>query len=190
MEEIILQDKNALIFLNTLGSESFDSFWLTATKVWIWLPLFTTALYLLVKNYGWKKLLYFLIFIGLGIAVSDQLTNIFKISVGRLRPCHDETLEGLIREVTCGGQFSFYSAHASNSFFIATFLTHFLKEKAKGFGVIIFLWASVFAYSRIYLGVHFPLDILTGAIMGFIIGKIFAYLTQKTFEKQAMNSSS
>lgn len=190
MEEIIRADKDALVFLNNLGSEPFDSFWLTATKLWIWFPLFSTALYFLVKNYGWKRLFYFVIFIALGITVSDQLATIFKTGIARFRPCHDASLEGLIREVVCGGHYGFYSAHASNSFFAATFLTHFLRKKVKGLGGIMFGWALVFSYSRIYLGVHFPLDIIMGGVMGFILGKIFIFLTVKTFEKQATLSSS
>lgn len=184
MKEIIARDQQLMIALNTLGEERFDAFWLTVTQMWIWVPLFVTFLYFLVKNYGWRDVFYLLIFVGLGITVSDQLANVSKGYFERLRPCHDPIMEGKIREVVCGGKFGFYSAHASSMFFIATYLAHFLGHKVKGIFFIVFPWAALIAYSRVYLGVHYPSDILIGAGVGVFLGRFFVVLAQKTLKKK------
>ena len=122
-------------------------------------------------------------FLTLGIVVSDQLSNVFKYGFERLRPCHDSTLIPYMRSVECGGKYGFYSAHASNTFLVASFLSPLLKKKYIYLSSLLFIWASVVAYSRIYLGVHFPLDILAGAIMGMVIGTVTAYFVQRMVKK-------
>jgi len=92
-----------------------------------------------------------------------------------------------MRIVKCGGQYGFYSAHASNTFFLASYLSFLLKDKLKWFPYAIFVWAAVVAYSRIYLGVHFPVDILVGAFVGTLLGGLFAMLAKKVINKQTIN---
>lgn len=179
MYEIIQEDKQAFLYLNNLGSAPFDQFWIMVSGTWIWVPFYFMLCYLLYKNYKLSYFIYILIFIALGVTVSDQLAGIFKHGIQRLRPCHDPSLDHLMREVKCGGQFGFYSSHASNTFFLATFLSILLKGKRKFLPLVLFIWASTVAYSRIYLGVHFPMDILMGAGVGFLLGGLFATLAQK-----------
>ncbi|MDR3024855.1 MULTISPECIES: phosphatase PAP2 family protein [Chryseobacterium] len=188
MEEIIQEDKKVFLYLNNLGDSSFDQFWMLISSTWIWVPLYIIFLYFLYKNYQLRTLVFILIFIGLGAVVSDQLANVFKYGVARLRPCHDPTLEHHMRIVKCGGQFGFYSAHASNTFFLATYLGILLKKKIKWFPYAIFAWALVVSYSRIYLGVHFPIDILVGAFVGSLLGVIFGALAKKVINKQTITS--
>lgn len=183
MEEIILEDKQAMIFLNNLGSSTFDPFWILVSEKWFWIPLYVIFLYFLYKNFNKKSLFYILLFVALGITASDQIANIFKFGFERLRPCHDPSLEGLLREVKCGGKFGFYSAHSSNSFFVATYLTILLGKKIKQLPYFLFVWAAIVAYSRVYLGMHFPGDIIVGAIMGIFLALFFGTLAKKVIKK-------
>lgn len=187
MEEIIQEDKNLFLYLNNLGDTPFDQFWMMISATWIWVPLYVILCYLLYKNFKLKSLLYILLFIAIGVTVSDQVSGIFKYGVARLRPCHDPSLQNVMRIVKCGGQYGFYSAHASNTFFLASYLGFLLKDKLKWFPYAIFVWAAIVAYSRIYLGVHFPIDILVGAFVGTLLGGLFAMLAKKVINKQTIN---
>ena len=184
MHELIQEDRSLFLFLNNLGNTSFDQLWIMISATWIWVPLYIIFLYLLFKNYQLRNLVFILIFIALGVTFSDQLAGVFKTGVSRLRPCHDPTLNGLMRDVKCGGKFGFYSSHAANTFFIATFMSLLLYKKFRLLPYILLVWAMIVSYSRIYLGVHFPLDILMGALMGFFAGGFFASLTLKVIQKQ------
>jgi undecaprenyl-diphosphatase len=103
---------------------------------------------------------------------TDQLTNLFKVQVGRLRPCYDEEIKTLVRLVkpSCGGRYSFFSGHASNSFALAVFFGLIFKESYRFLLPILLFIAFLIAYSRVYIGVHFPLDIFVGAVAGSLIG--------------------
>ena len=188
MEEIILEDKQAMIFLNNLGSSTFDPFWILVSEKWFWIPLYVIFLYFLYKNFNKKSLFYILLFVALGITASDQIANIFKFGFERLRPCHDPSLEGLLREVKCGGKFGFYSAHSSNSFFVATYLTILLGKKIKQLPYFLFVWAAIVAYSRVYLGMHFPGDIIVAAIMGILLALFFGTLAKKVIKKSEVTT--
>ena len=188
MEEIILEDKQAMIFLNNLGSSTFDPFWILVSEKWFWIPLYVIFLYFLYKNFNKKSLFYILLFVALGITASDQIANIFKFGFERLRPCHDPSLEGLLREVKCGGKFGFYSAHSSNSFFVATYLTILLGKKIKQLPYFLFVWAAIVAYSRVYLGMHFPGDLIVGAIMGILLALFFGTLAKKVIKKSEVTT--
>lgn len=184
MIEIISQDKEVFLYLNNLGSTEYDSLWKIISGKFSWIPLYACLLYLLYKNYCPKQLLYILLFLVLGMVASDQLSNVFKYGFERLRPCHDPTLTPYMRVVECGGKFGFYSAHASNTFLLASFLSPLLKKKYGFLPAVLFVWATIVAYSRIYLGVHFPLDILMGASMGMLIGSIAVYLAQRMIKNK------
>lgn len=183
MNELIFKDQELLLFLNNLGNSSFDSFWLLMTDKWIWIPFYIILFYFIYKSFPAKKLIFILIFIALGITVSDQLAGIFKIGVARLRPCHEPLIMAKMRLVTCGGPFGFYSSHASNSFFLVSFLSILIGKKYKFLPYILVVWAVLVSYSRIYLGVHYPLDVAAGAVAGFLLGIVFAKLARKVILK-------
>ena len=119
-----------------------------------------------------------LLIIAILILITDQVTNFFKYSFERLRPCNDEEVKGVIRLVKTSDSYSFFSGHAANSMASMTFLFFFLKNKFR-FSYLLFIFPIIFAYSRIYLGLHFPTDILTGYAFGATFGFIFYKIYQK-----------
>ncbi|HIC8645921.1 phosphoesterase [Elizabethkingia meningoseptica] len=179
MEEVIHSDKELLLYLNGLGSSGFDSFWISLTSPWLWIPFYLLLLFLVYKKYTVKNFLFVLLFIAIGITASDQIANVFKYGFQRLRPCHDPELVNKMRMVVCGGKYGFYSAHASTTFFLATFLSFLIGKNYKFLPYVLFIWAAVVSYSRIYLGVHFPGDVAVGALMGFLLGGLFSTLAKK-----------
>ncbi|MEZ4839454.1 phosphatase PAP2 family protein [Flavobacterium sp.] len=172
MEELIQFDKQLFLFLNNLGSEEWDWFWLIITKQVYWIPFFLYVFYLIIRQVGWKQFGILVLFIALLITVTDQLTNLFKYNFERLRPCSDPNLEGLMREVVSRSSFSFFSGHASNSMATTTFIFLLFRKHFK-YAFLLFLFPLIFAYSRIYLGLHFPGDIVTGYLFGLFFGTFF-----------------
>jgi len=184
MIEVISQDREIFLYLNNLGSAEFDTFWKFVSGKWSWIPLYAGLLYLLYRNYSRKKLVYIVLILAVSVAVSDQIANIFKYGLERLRPCHDVELQPYMRIVECGGRYGFYSSHASNTFLLASFLSPLLGNRYRFLPVFLFVWAVVVSYSRIYLGVHFPLDVLMGTFMGIVIGKAGVYIFRKISHKK------
>jgi undecaprenyl-diphosphatase len=172
LEQLINLDKELFLFLNGLGSEPFDGFWKIITKQIYWSPLFITVFYLLQKKVGWKGLGIIILFLAALITFTDQLTNLFKYSFERLRPCNNPEFDGIMRKVITRKSFSFFSGHASNSFASTTFIVLILRNYYKH-TYLLFLFPLIFAYSRIYLGLHYPADILTGYLAGGIFGLVF-----------------
>ncbi|HEY4629271.1 MAG TPA: phosphatase PAP2 family protein [Flavobacterium sp.] len=184
LEKLLSLDTQLFVYLNGLGSETFDPLWLMITKQLNWLPFFLVLAYLIFKKLGVKQTLILLLFVGVLITITDQTTNLFKNGFHRLRPCNDPEINTFIRVVKKSYSFSFFSGHAANTMAVATFLYFNFKNKIKHFGFL-FLWPLIFAYSRIYLGLHYPIDILTGYFFGFIFGfmmfVIYELVQQKYF---------
>lgn len=182
LEYLINLDKELFIFLNGLGSNKFDTFWLLITKQFNWTPYFLILLVILQKKIGWKNLGIILLFIAVLILFTDQTTNLFKNYFQRLRPCNDPDLINIMRKVKDSVSFSFFSGHASSSCASMTFIFFILRKYYK-YAFVIYLFPLVFAYSRIYLGVHFPGDILVGYLFGFLTGFLFYKLYTLVLKK-------
>lgn len=174
LDSLLQIDDELLIFLNNLGTVEWDGFWLFITNKYSAIPLYILLLYVTFKHYGLKKTLISVIFVGIMITFSDQTSNLFKFGFMRLRPCHDESISHLIRLVkeNCGGLYAYFSAHAANAMAIAVFFSLILKSKFKMIVPILVIWALMVAYSRIYIGVHYPFDVLTGMFFGVFYGML------------------
>ncbi len=172
MEQILTLDKELFIYLNSLGSTAFDDFWKTITKQIYWAPFFLAVFYLLQKKIGWKNLGIIILFLATLITLTDQTTNFAKNYFQRLRPCNDPEIQDYIRIVIQRSSYSFFSGHASNSMASTVFIVLIMRNYYK-YAALLFFFPLVFAYSRIYLGLHFPLDILSGYIFGIFVGIIF-----------------
>ncbi|WP_394749815.1 phosphatase PAP2 family protein [Spongiimicrobium salis] len=178
MEELIQFDKELFLYLNGLGNTTWDGFWMFITGKWNSIPLYLGLAFFSFKQLGLKRTVIMLVFVALMITATDGLANFFKYGVARLRPCHDPEINSLMRLVkaSCGGKFGYFSGHAVNSTAIAFFFVHLFWSKFKYLGIFLLLWMILVSYSRIYIGVHFPLDVLTGIVIGLFLSYLFVKL--------------
>lgn len=177
MNELIAFDRHLLLKLNGLDVPFMDGTMWAVTHTLTWLVFFLAIIYIMSKHNNVGQVLTLLLCVALLILCVDQLTShLIKPLVARLRPTHDPALASLVHTVRGyrGGLYGFVSGHAANTFSIAMFLTlHFRRWMP---GVACFSWAALCSYSRIHLGVHFPLDILCGALLGLLLGWLFSML--------------
>lgn len=167
---LIRSDQELFIWLNSMHTPWLDTlmYWITFKYTWIPLYLF---LVVITMRYNRKEGFATIAMVLVAVIIADKITSGFmKPYFIRFRPCHEPALQGLFHQVTdCGGMYGFASSHASTSFAVAFTWFAFLKTKVRYMGLI-FLWAAVYSYSRVYVGVHYPGDILTGALIGMLVG--------------------
>jgi undecaprenyl-diphosphatase len=160
----------------------------------IWAPLYAVLLFLVWLQY--KKAFWVILpLVILLVTLTDQVSVVFfKDVFERLRPCHEPALEGMVRILNghCGGSYGFISSHASNTFGVATFVGLLLRQRYQWLLPAMLTWAGLVSYSRIYLGVHYPGDIIVGGIVGCLIGllliAIFRLILKKFPKLQRVNS--
>lgn len=181
LDEILQIDRWLFILFNVkLANPLFDMVMPFLRTQEIWYPLYLVLLILLYRQYKVKSI-YVILTLALLIVCSDQFSaNLVKNLFKRVRPCNAEDLAGITRHLieSCRG-YSFISAHATNHFAIAAFFSVFFKSMHKSIPFAFYIWAAFIAYAQVYVGVHYPFDVITGALVGTLFGSTFAKYLNK-----------
>lgn len=167
LQKILAADTELFLFLNSFHNNFWDTIMLMVTRKETWLPFYAVILFFILKNYKSKWWLPF-IFLALTVVFSDQLSVLLKETIQRLRPVHNPEIQHLVHNVLRkGGLYGFVSSHAANSFAVFIFTSRLFRNR--GYWLLMLVWALIISYSRIYSGVHYPLDLIGGAILGWLI---------------------
>ncbi|NAS29590.1 phosphatase PAP2 family protein [Flavobacteriaceae bacterium R38] len=170
-DKLLEHDEALFLYLNQLGTETYDLLWILITNILTWIPLFLFFIFLIFKSYSKKEALIIIAFIVGALLLNLLFTETVKELVARLRPNNDPVISSAARILKNPTNYSFFSGHASSSFVITVMVISFVKKKVNYY-YLFFLWPILFCYSRIYVGVHYPLDIFVGAVMGFLLAVI------------------
>ncbi len=187
IQSIIHYDQNLFLELNGTNTPVLDTVMLWITNKYTWIPMYILLIGLTIREQKGKAYIFLLVAIS-AVGLADYITSgIMKPYFERFRPCHEPMLSGLVHVVgKCGGNYGFASSHASTSFALATiFLLTFRKKQP--FIWILSIWAILYSYSRIYVGVHYPADILIGASFGIISGLVGFQVYIKILQKYHRN---
>lgn len=169
-------DQQFTLFLNSIHSGVTDPVMVFFSNIPVWIPMYVIVAVFLFIRLGWKKALVAVASIALTFLLCDQIANLFKDGIARLRPCHDDFMvgEGLRILEGKGGLYGFFSGHASNSFGFAVSSSMAFRNdrrlKYRGYSAWIFFWASMVSISRVFVGKHYIGDVVTGIIFGTVLG--------------------
>lgn len=180
LEKLKTLDTRLFLCLNGKHNAFFDPIMYWVSNKWLWIPLYVLIVILIIRAYKKRSILIF-ICIGILVTLSDQLSShLIKPLVGRLRPSHNPAIMDMVHlsKAGSGGMYGFVSGHATNSFALFIFLTLILNKKFNWLKYILCFWALLISYSRIYVGVHYPGDVICGALLGSLVGFGVAKLYQ------------
>ena len=195
MEFLSGLDQQLLLFLNSLHTDALDPVVFAATGTTFWMPFYFWFIYLLFTRLD-QRAWFALGAIALTVLAADQLTStILKPWIERLRPSHDPELSSLLHLLTNadgnvyrGGKFGFPSSHATNSFGVATLIFLLLRRHTRWVWIA-FTVAIIISYTRLYAGVHYPSDVLAGALIGSALGyggwRIYRFATDRWMPEQS-----
>ena len=180
-------DTELLLYINQCNNALLDGVMVKFSDTLTWLLLLLVVVFVVLRDRPVKEALCILLGIGLCVLLADQISSsLIKPWVARFRPTHDPEIMFMVRHITGrGGLYGFVSSHAANTFAVATFLSLVFRHMPTTVSLLV--WASIVGYSRIYLGVHFPLDVLFGALLGVVIGMLIYALLH--FISLKLNSS-
>lgn len=182
LDFLIDLDQKLLLFLNGLNHPFLDPVMFYISHKFTWIPLYLLLLVLVFWRYKWKGFLV-LIFVVLLVTLSDQGSVFVKNTVMRLRPCREPLLDGLLHMVSrCPGGYSFVSSHATNTFALAIFMNKLLGARFRFVVPVMITYAVLNAYSRVYLGVHYPGDVIFGSLLGILVGMFVYFLWEKLMQ--------
>ena len=191
MERLVQIDQQVSLWLNQHNPEALNGFWHLLSGIREWIPLYLLVMAALIWRLGWKKGLAVILTLVLGVVLTDQIANLFKDGVMRLRPCRDPWM--IDNGVLCpygihGGLYGFFSGHASNAFGFAAgswagFQLNDRKHNYGLYGCLIMLWAMLVSLSRTMLAAHYLGDILVGSLFGLTLGLTLAYAVHKVLVK-------
>lgn len=163
-------DQSIFLFFNGMDNPFWDVVMPLFTQTATWSIFYLTLLYFIIRKYRMKAIAA-LVLLALSIVIADQFSVFVKETVQRLRPTHDPDIQHLVHNVyRKGGLYGYFSSHATNTFAVAAFTARMFKNIR--FQLLIYFWAALVSYTRIYLGVHYPFDVLTGALVGLLIGQL------------------
>lgn len=171
-------DKLATLEINSWSSAITDPIWQIFSNIPIWVPMYVIIVAFIIQRLGWKKGLIVVAAAALTFGFCDQSSNFIKALTERLRPCHDPyMIHNGLNILESGGKFSFFSAHAANAFGLATCTTIGFwidkRLKYKGYITWMYIWATLVAVSRIFVGKHFLGDVIVGICVGTLAGLAF-----------------
>lgn len=166
-------DQELLLALNFDGGSALDVLMYWVSQTWVWVPFYAWVLWLVYRQLGWRGALGFLVVAGFLVVCADQTAGFFKSYLPKFRPTHTASLEGLVHTVNDyrGGLYGTVSAHAANTLGFAVLAGGVLRRS--WFWWVVLVWVVVVSYSRIYLGVHFPMDVLFGLLTGAVWGLVW-----------------
>lgn len=189
LEDLKQFDTELFLAINGKHNAFFDTIMYWASDKLFWIPFYAVIVFFLVRIYK-KFTIYILLAITVTITLCDQTASgLLKNLVKRFRPSHEPTLAGLVHlsEAGPGGKYGFVSSHSANAFGLVTFLFFLLPAKYNWLKIILLFWALLVSYSRIYNGVHYPFDILGGAVVGVLSGSLIWVIFRAIFKNSAFN---
>ena len=172
LKKLLEWDRDTFVYLNNLGLDEYDIFWTTVTDFRTWIPLFLAFIALIFWKYPKREALFVVLTVVATLLFVAAATDITKYYVARLRPNNNEEINTLIRILKSPTTFSFFSGHASSSFSVTTIVVLFLRRRFK-WCWLFYLWPLLFATSRIFVGVHYPVDIIVGLLFGILSAIMF-----------------
>ncbi|MDL2320472.1 phosphatase PAP2 family protein [Alistipes sp. OttesenSCG-928-B03] len=186
--DLIQYDKELFLWLNFDGGSFMDTIMSYASAKLTWVPLYLLVLFLIWRRHGWKYTLIAAVAIALAVVAVDQVCNVFKNELPKLRPTRNPEFTGLIHRVSkpgggiyTGGMYGTVSAHAATTFTIVVISSMIVRKR--WFTAMMIVWAILVGYSRIYVGVHYPLDIFFGTMLGIATGFLIMYIVVRIIRR-------